>query len=112
MMRNQLARRNLCDLQRIAITHKCEDAVKAVQEKNLHLSNGRGKKGTGKFPEVNKAESRSVLGAMAGVSGKTYEHAVEVIEKAPEPVVQAAEKSCGCSKRTIYTRMQDSSVLS
>ena len=34
--------------------------------------------------------SRDELGAMAGMSGKTYEHAVEVLEKAPEPVVQAA----------------------
>ena len=90
MMRNQLARRNLCDLQRIAITYKCEDAVKAVQERNLHLSNGRGKKGTEKFPEVNKSESRSILGAMAGVSGKTYEHGVKVLEEAPKPVVEAA----------------------
>lgn len=90
MMRNQLARRNLSDLQRVFITHKCEDAVKAVQEKNLHLSNGRGKKGTEKFPEVNKAESRNILGAMAGVSGKTYEHGVKVLEEAPKPVVEAA----------------------
>ena len=30
------------------------------------------------------------LGAMAGVSGKTYEHAAAVIESAPAPVVDAA----------------------
>lgn len=34
-------------------------------------------------------DSRDELGAMAGVSGKTYEHAVEVINKAPEEVKQA-----------------------
>ena len=45
-----------------------------------------------KFPEQKKEPmvSRDELGAMAGMSGKTYEHAVEVLEKAPEPVVQAA----------------------
>ena len=33
--------------------------------------------------------ARDELGALAGVSGKTYEHAVEVIKKAPEEVKQA-----------------------
>ena len=35
-----------------------------------------------KFPEANGATARDELGAMAGVSGKTYEHAAAVLESA------------------------------
>jgi ParB family chromosome partitioning protein len=45
------------------------------------------------FPQADKGASRDELGAMAGVSGKTYEHAVTVIEEAPEPVVEAARQN-------------------
>lgn len=85
MMRNQLARRNLCDLQRIAITHKCEDAVKAKAAERMNAGVANPKE---KFPEG--SQSRDELGAMAGVSGKTYEHGVKVLEEAPKPVVEAA----------------------
>lgn len=90
MMHNQLARRNLNDFQRVEITHKCEEAVKAKAEERLHLSKGRGQKGVEKLPQV---KARDELGALAGVSGKTYEHAVDVMKKAPKPVVDAARKN-------------------
>lgn len=90
MMKNQLSRRNLNDFQRIEITHKCEDAVKAKakeqqirkpQESVMEI-----------FPEQKPIVARDELGAMAGVSGKTYEHAVKVMEKAPDPVVDVTRK--------------------
>ena len=90
-MKNQLSRRNLNDFQRIEVTHKCEDAVRAkARERQLSGLIQNEASVPEKLPEREiKGDSRDELGAMAGVSGKTYEHAVEVIKKAPEPVVQA-----------------------
>ena len=89
MMRNQLARRNLNDFQRIEITYKCEDAVKAkAAERQESTRFG----GTGNI-SLTAGQARDELGAMAGVSGKTYEHAVTVMEEAPEPVVEAARQN-------------------
>lgn len=84
MMKNQLSRRNLNDMQRIAIVRKCEDAVKskAYERMNAGIANPQEK-----FPEGKQA--RDELGSMAGVSGKTYEHAVTVLETAPAPIVEA-----------------------
>lgn len=89
MMRNQLARRNLNDFQRIEITYKCEDAVaaKAAERQESTRFGGSGNIST------TTGKARDELGAMAGVSGKTYEHAVTVMEHAPEPVVEAARQN-------------------
>ena len=94
MMNNQLSRRNLNDFQRVEIVRKCESAVKAQAEKRM----SQGVNQYTKSPVVNlpptstPMKSRDTLGAMAGVSGKTYEHAVTVIGKAPEAVVDAVRK--------------------
>ena len=93
MMKNQLARRNLTDFQHAEIVHKCEDAVKAkAKEKQVRKPANFVME---KFPEQKKEPmvSRDELGAMAGMSGKTYEHAVEVLEKAPEPIVNATRNN-------------------
>ena len=89
MMKNQLARRNLNDFQRIEITHKCEDAVaaKAAERQESTRFGGGGNIST------TTGKARDELGAMAGVSGKTYKHAVTVMEEAPEPVVEAARQN-------------------
>lgn len=83
MMKNQLARRNLNDMQRISIVRKCEDAVeaKAIERMKAGKSDP-----VEKFPQ---GKARDELGSMAGVSGKTYEHAVTVLETAPTPIVEA-----------------------
>ena len=94
MMNNQLSRRNLNDFQRVEIVRKCESAVKAQAEKRMT----QGVNQYTKSPVVNlpptstPMKSRDTLGAMARVSGKTYEHAVTVIDKAPEAVVDAVRK--------------------
>ena len=94
MMRNQLARRNLNDFQRIEITHKCEDAVKAkAKERQATSTGGTAPQLMENFPQADKGASRDELGAMAGVSGKTYEHAVAVMEEAPEPIIQLARQN-------------------
>lgn len=90
MMKNQLSRRNLNDMQRIAIVRKCEDSVKAKAKERQAEYYGNQYGGLKeKFPEVQTSQARDELGAMAGVSGKTYEHAVTVLENAPTPIVEA-----------------------
>ena len=85
IMRNQLSRRNLIDFQRIEMVRKCEETIKAqARERQIATQFGGG--GNISTPI---GKSRDELGKMAGVSGKTYEHATEVIEKAPEEVKQA-----------------------
>lgn len=87
MMNNQLARRNLTDLQRIEMVHACEDAVKA-----------KAKKRQGTRTDINIVENfpqckaRDELGSMVGVSGKTYERGVKILKEAPEPVVDAVRR--------------------
>lgn len=86
MMKNQLARRNLTEGQRIRMVHAVEDAVREEAKKNMRLAKGQGVKGVENLPQV---KSRDTLGSMAGVSGKTYEHGATVLDKAPEPVTNA-----------------------
>lgn len=94
IMQNQLARRNLNDFQRIEITHKCEDAVKAKAAERLSPgTNQYTERSKENFPATSKGQARDELGAMAGVSGKTYEHAVAVIETAPAQIVEATRKN-------------------
>lgn len=94
MMQNQLARRNLNDFQRIEITHKCEDAVKAkAKERQATSTGGTAPQLMENFPQADKGASRDELGKMAGVSGKTYEHAVTVMEEAPDPIVEATRRN-------------------
>lgn len=86
--KNQLSRRNLKDLQRIEIVRKLEDAVK---------EKARERQGTrtdiGNFVEnFPQSRARDELGKMAGVSGKTYEKGVAVLENAPAPVVEATRR--------------------
>ena len=89
MLQNQLARRNLNDFQRSEMVHKCEDAVKAkAKERQEATQFGGG----GKISTTD-GKSSDELGKMAGTSGKTYEHAIAVLEKAPEPVVQATRQN-------------------
>ncbi len=86
----EAARRNLNDFQRSEIVHKCENAVKAkAKERQIRKPVSVMEK----FPEQKEFVARDELGKMAGTSGKTYEHAVTVLEKASEPVVQATRQN-------------------
>ena len=94
MLRNQLSRRNLNDFQRVEMVRKCEGAVKAQAKERQGTRNdiiipGRN------FPKVTREEKRATdeLGAMAGVSRKTYEHAAAVLDYAPAPVIEATRKN-------------------
>ena len=90
MLQNQLSRRNLNDFQRVEMVRKCEQAVK-LQAKE--------RQGTRTDLQENivlksaQSRSRDELAQMAGVGHSTYEHAAAVLDKAPEPVVQATRNS-------------------
>lgn len=89
MMNNQLGRRNLNDFQRVEIVRKCENAIKAQAGKR-RLSTLKQNQDTDKVNLPERAEqSRDTLGAMAKVSGRTYDRATAVMDKAPEEVIQA-----------------------
>ena len=90
MMNNQLSRRNLNDFQRVEIVRKCENAVKAEALKRQEAT--RFGNGGDKFTTTAE-KSRETLGAMAKVSGSTYEHATAIIDKAPEAVTNAVRKN-------------------
>lgn len=100
IMNNQLSRRNLNNFQRIEIVYKCQDVIKAKAQERMYAGKANPRE---KLPQgqniveimgdiVNsyfKGRARSELGKKAKVSGKTYEHAVKIIEQAPEELKQA-----------------------
>ena len=93
IMQNQLGRRNLNDFVRVEMAYKCEDAVKAKAKERQSTSTGGAEPQLREnFPEAEKGRSKDVLGTMAGVSGKTYDHGVTVLKTAPQPVIDAAKK--------------------
>lgn len=79
MMKNQLARRNLNDFQRAEIVYAVSDAVKVEAQKRM--TSGKGVNPVEILPQGEYGKARDILGKMAGVSGKTYEHAAKVIEQ-------------------------------
>ena len=90
MLKNQLGRRNLNDFQRVEMVRKCEDAVKAQAKERQGTRTDLENNIMEKFPQ---GTARDELGAMAGVSGKTYEHAAAILDEAPEEVIQAARRN-------------------
>lgn len=100
ILQNQLSRRNLNDFQRIEMVRKCENAVKAQakerQGTRTDLIKNKAKDTQDKdikttLPQGEK--SRDTLGAMARVSGSTYDKAAKVMDKAPKPIVDAARRN-------------------
>ena len=88
MLHNQLGRRNLNDFQRVEMVRKCEGAVKAQAKERQEATRFGGE---GKITTTVE-KSRDTLGAMAGVSGSTYEHATAVLDNAPEEIIEATRK--------------------
>ena len=95
IMQNQLSRRNLNDFQRVELVRKCEDAVR-MQAEQRKLATLKQNQVTDReiLPEREKEGKRATeeLGNMAGVSRKTYEHAAVVLDKAPEPIIEATRR--------------------
>ncbi len=90
MMQNQLARRNLNDAQRILIVSKCAGAVEAKAKERMSPGiNQYTDRSKEIFPATLKGQTRDELGALAGVSGKTYEHAMKVFNGTDESLKSA-----------------------
>lgn len=92
MFRNQLSRRNLNDFQRIEIVRRYEHTVRAQAEQRM-LSTLKQNQDTVRDICLTRGRATDELGAMAGVSRKTYEYATEIINKATEAVIQAVRKN-------------------
>ena len=82
-------RRNASDLLKIQLVRRFEDIVRAeAKERQRTSTGGVNPQLVENFPQA-VTRARDELGKMAGVSGKHYEHGIEVLDKAPESVVEA-----------------------
>ena len=61
------------DVNRSVLALRLEGIISTIKEYNLHLSQGRGVKGTQISAEVNKGETRDELAKIAGVSHDTID---------------------------------------
>ena len=95
ILNNQLARRNLNAFRRIEMARNYERAVKA-QAKARQGTRNDIKQLSGNFSGMSLPtgrDARDELGAMAGVSGNTYQHAIYVLNNAPVPIIEAARNN-------------------
>lgn len=84
---NQSNRRNMTIPQSIEVIHKIEYQIKADAKERMLA--GKKPYPVENLPQGVSGKSRDKLGAEAGVSGKTYEKGVHILENAPEPIKQA-----------------------
>lgn len=98
---NQDGQRNMTDMQRIEVARRYEDAVRREAQEHS-MANLKQNPEVVNLPPRDNGKSRDALGAIAGVSGSTYEHGVYAIEHAPEQVVDAA-RSGELSVNAAYT---------
>ena len=93
---------------------KCQEAFQAASENNISdRPQSEALEGSIQNPEQKHLadgskmgkRSRDELGKRAGVSGKTYEHAMAVLDKAPKEVVQAVRNG-KMSIDKAYTNMR------
>jgi len=84
---NQSNRRNMTIPQSIEVMHKIEYQIKADAKERMLA--GKKLYPVENLPQGISGKSRDKLGAGAGVSGKTYEKGVHILDKAPEPIKQA-----------------------
>ncbi len=110
IIENQFARRNLSKYDRSVLALELESIYAAEAERRLHLSQGRGKKGTQKSAEVfDSGETRDKVAAVAGVSHDTLRK-VKIIEqeaaKGNETAV-AARDAVKSGKKSIHAAYTD-----
>ena len=86
-LNNQWSRRNLTVPERVEALRKIEAEIRAAAKERQGTRTDLGNIKEN-FPE-SEGQSRDKLGAMAGISGKTYEKASHIIDNAPEPIKEA-----------------------
>ena len=90
---NQKCRRNMTKPELIEVGHKIENVIRAeAKERQKATLKQNVSTDVENLPQREDGKSRDKLGAMAGVSGKTYEKGVHVLEHAPEPIKEAWKK--------------------
>lgn len=84
MIDNQKGRRNLADIDLIALERKRESILRPLAKENQKQSEGQGKKGSAKLPNLKPIDTRKECAKAAGVGERTYD--------AGKLILDAAEK--------------------
>lgn len=87
---NQLARRNLPMHERARLALELKPIYEEKAKANLHLSEGRGKKGCQISDNV--IDTKKELAKIAGVSHDTISKVEKIESEAPEPIKQASRR--------------------
>lgn len=100
---NQFGRRNLSSYDRSVLALKLKPIISRQAEKNLHLSDGKGRQ---KSDKVNAVDTKKELAKVAGVSHDTI-HKVETIENSGNELVKQQAKSGEISINKAYNIVTD-----
>ncbi|MDR2634891.1 MAG: hypothetical protein LBC13_02805 [Clostridiales bacterium] len=104
IMRNQLSRRNLCDVERTRVTLKLKDVIARKARENCSQGGGDRKSESAKSGWANLSEpilsvnTRKELAKIAGVSEGTLAKIEKVDNEAPEPIREAMGKTISVDK--------------
>lgn len=79
---NQAGRRNLADIDRIALARHREEIVAKMAKGNQRQSAGRGKKGSAKLPNLKPVDTRKASAKAAGVGERTYDAGKLILDAA------------------------------
>lgn len=87
---NQMGRRNLEPIDKIPLTEKRRAILeRQARERQATSTGGTSPQLKENFPEADTGQTRDKLGAMIGVSGKTYNRLKNVVENGTQEVVEA-----------------------
>lgn len=100
---NQFGRRNLSAYDHSVLALKLKPIISKQAEKNLHLSDGKGRQ---KSDKVNAVDTKKELAKIAGVSHDTI-HKVETIENSGNELVKQQAKSGEISINKAYNIVTD-----
>lgn len=98
---NQFGRRNLSVYDRSVLALKLKPVIQAEKEKNLHLSKGRGKKGSQISDNLKNEDTKKEIAKIAETSHDTI-HKVEVIESSGNEAIKEAARAGEMSINKAY----------
>jgi hypothetical protein len=73
IINNQFGRRNIADIDRIGLAMKREAILRPIAKENQKQSQGQGKKGLAKLPDLKPVDTRKESAKVAGVGERTYD---------------------------------------
>lgn len=92
---SQFAKRNLTKSQKVILLQKVEEQVRKEAEARLHLSQGRGTKGTSNLTEVKDkptGETAEIMAKKLGVSKNTYKDMKTIVESGSQEKIARMDK--------------------